>query len=89
MAEADDLRKWKQCVYNDIKAGQPLRTKFASQAIRPEVHQEIAEALKYAKTKFEAKLVFDKHLDPELKASMTLLKYARELRELERDVATP
>jgi hypothetical protein len=81
--EADEIRKWRRCIFNDIENSRELRTKFPSDFIRPEIHAEIEKGLKDVKSRFHAKLLFDRYLDPELKASMTLLSYASELRRIE------
>lgn len=86
--ELIDLRNWKKCIYKDLDLGRKLRTKFPSSYISPELHYEIEEKLKHVSSKFQAKLVFDQYLDPDIKASMILLKHAGELRKIEHAAST-
>lgn len=81
--EISDIRKWRKVIYNDIEFGKELRLYFPSQYIRPEVHKEIEEKLKYVSTKEQAKIVFEEYLDPDIRASMILLGHASNLRKLE------
>lgn len=85
--QIEEIRRWRKCIYRDLEKGRPLRTKFPSDYIKPEIHAEISEALKGVSSKMQAKVLFDIYLDNEIKASMTLLKHARRLREIEHDTA--
>jgi hypothetical protein len=87
LLELEDIRKWRKCIYADLDHGRSLRLKFQSENIRPEVHEEIATLLQKVNSKAAAKLVFDQFIDPELKASMTLVKFAKQLRDLEHDLS--
>lgn len=86
--ELQDIRRWRKCIYKDLEGGRALRTKFPSAYIRPEVHEEISKGLLDVSSKMQAKVLFDVYLDNEIKASMTLLKHARELRQIEHDTAS-
>lgn len=81
-----DIRKWRKCIYKDLENAKPLRTRFPSKYIDASTHEEIAKALEGVTSKHQAKLLFDEYLNPEVKASMLLLKHAAKLRELEYDV---
>ena len=81
--ELEDLRKWQKCVLKDLEDGKPLRTKFASKLISPEVHSMIAESLPAVHSKQQAKALFAQFLNPEVRASMKLLDLALDLRESE------
>lgn len=83
--ELIDLKRWRKCIYRDLEQGKKLRTRFPSEYIDQEIHDEIEKSLKVVNNKFQAKMVFDQFIDPELRASMTLLKYAGKLREIEHD----
>jgi len=83
-----DIRRWKKCVYSDLERGVKIRTKFDSDYIDGQTNEEIADALQKVQSRLQAKLLFDQYLDPEIKASMTLLKFASELRRIEHDVAS-
>lgn len=84
--ESSELRKWRKCIYKDLETGKPLRTRFPSDYIDPATHKTIEGALKKVGSKFQAKLVFDEYLDPQVKASLTLLGYSRELRKIEHEI---
>lgn len=86
--EMQELKRWRKCIYSDLEKGSELRTKFPSNYISSEVHEEISEGLKNVSSKMHAKVLFDQYLDPELKASMTLLKFAKKLREIEHDTSS-
>lgn len=88
-AELVDLRRWKRCVYQDLEMNKPLRAEeFESTAISPEVRKAIIVGLKDVHSRFQAKTLFDLYIDPEIKASMTLLDYASQLRNMEHE-STP
>lgn len=80
-----EVRKWRRCVMNDLKDGKPVRADFETKFVDPETHHDIVEGLKKVNSRFQANLLFNEFLDPELRASMTLLKYSRQLREVEHD----
>ena len=80
-----EVRKWRKCVMNDLDNGKSVRTNFETKYLYPETKEEIAKGLKKVNSRFQADLVFNMFLDPELRASMTLLKFSRKLREAERD----
>lgn len=82
--EMDEIRKWKKVVMKDLEMGRKIRTRFPTELIRPEIHKEIELALSEVNSKQQAKLVFDEYLIP----SMSLMKYATELRELEHDLSS-
>lgn len=79
------LRKWRNCLYNDVKLGRPLRKHFKTNDIDKETYTLIQERIPTLKSFMDVKLFFDQFLDPEVKASMTLLKFSRELKELEHE----
>lgn len=83
--ELEDLRKWRKCVYRDIEDGKELRLKFASEHIKQKVHEAIEKRLISVHSKEQAKLVFDEYLDSKLRASLTLLDHAKELRKIEHE----
>jgi hypothetical protein len=88
-SEDSDLRAWRKAVYKDLEMGRPVRTKFPSEFINEETHKHISETLEHVKSKFQAKILFDQFLDPEIKASMRLLQLASEMRKIEdADIAT-
>lgn len=87
--EIDDLRRWKKAIYQDLEKGRDLRLHFPSDYIRPGIHKEIEERLSDVTSKAQAKVLFDEYIDPEIKASMTLLKFAKEIKDIEKNnVAT-
>lgn len=79
----EDLRRWRKCVYNDLAKGKPIRTRFKSDFIDKETHDEISRSLKGVHSKLQAKYLFDQYLDEEIKTSMKLLKVASKMREVE------
>lgn len=87
--EVAEIRKWRDCIYKDIKMGRDLRTKFESDKIRPDVHEEISKGLRSVHSRFQCKVFFDQYLDPEVKASLTLLRYANKIRTVEKAGLTP
>lgn len=84
-----DIRKWKKCIIADLKAGREMRTRFPSQHIPEDVRANITKGLQYVDSKEKAQVLFDQYLDPHIRASMTLLKYARHLKEVENDLHQP
>jgi hypothetical protein len=82
----NELRKWRRCIINDLKVGKPLRTKFPSEHIPEDVRASIVKGLEHVDNKEKANLVFNQYLDPHVRASMTLLKYAANLKELEHEL---
>lgn len=83
--ELMDLARWRKCVYRDLEKGKPLRTDFQSAYIDPDTQKEIAERLKKVASKFQAKILFDEYIDPEIKATMKLLRFSRDMRRLEHE----
>ena len=79
----DDLKRWRKCVYNDLAKGRPIRVNFKSEFIDAETSGEISEALGGVHSKLQAKYLFDRYLDEEIKTSMKLLKAASQMREVE------
>lgn len=83
--ENSELKAWRKAVYRDLEMGRPLRTKFPSEYISPQIHENISKVLKSVKNKFQARVVFDQYLDPEIKASLKLLEHSSALRKMEKD----
>lgn len=83
--EMRELRLWRGCVMADIKKGKPPRTHFESTIIRPEVMKHISTELAKVNTRFHADLVFSQYLDPEIRASLKLLKFSSSIREVEHE----
>lgn len=78
---ATDLRKWKKCAIADLKADRPARTDFASEHIPDDVRDYVAKGLRMVESPSDVYTLFEKFLDPKLKASYTLLEYAQKIRE--------
>ena len=83
IAEQQDLKRWRTCVYTDLKEGKEPRTAFKSKFIDPEIHEDIAKELATVKSRAHAKILFDRYIDKEMRASMTLLKMAEKMRRIE------
>ena len=81
-----EIRQWRKCVIRDIEAGRALR-KFNAKFIDVPTFETIKEGLKEVHSRFAAKIYFDRFLDPELRASMSLLEYAEELRKVDDDAS--
>ena len=79
----NELRKWRRCIINDLKVGKALRKKFPSDHIPEDVRASIVKGLEHVDTKEKANMVFDQFLDPHVRASMTLLRYAKRLKDIE------
>lgn len=82
-AELAELVKWRKCIYRDLELARPLRMKFPSEFISDDVKKSIQFGLQGVKNRQQAKMLFAEFLDPEIKASMKLLKVAREMRGIE------
>lgn len=80
-----ELRKWRNALYNDLNAGATLRKQFKCFHLDPETQEFIHKGVAHLTNKFQVKIFFDQFLDPEVKASMTLVKYANKLKEIEHD----
>lgn len=88
--EVEELIRWKRAIYQDIEKGRELRVHFPSDYIKPAIHKEIEKRLEEVNSKAQAKILFDEFTVPDIKASLTLLKVAKEIRDIEhKDVATP
>jgi len=83
--EIDDLRKWRKAVLADIKFGREVRTRFPSDYIDEEIHKAISLALVKVHDRLQAKLLFDQFIDPELRASFSLLEYAEKQKQAQND----
>lgn len=81
--EQAELKKWRTCIYNDLKENKPLRKSFKSDKVRPEVIEEISNALEGVTTRLQAKYLFDVYVDPRVKSAMELLGATSELRRYE------
>lgn len=81
--ELDDIKKWRNCVYNDLKFGRPLRKDFQSDNIEEDTYKKIQQGLDAVHSRSQAKLLFDEFIDPDIRASMEMLKIARKMRGLE------
>lgn len=84
-----ELRRWRKCLYKDLDEAKPLRTRFPSKFIRPEIHKTLEEGLKGVSNRFQVKLLFDQFLDQEVKAAMDLLQVADDMREAESAPISP
>lgn len=82
-AELAELVKWRKCIYRDLELARPLRMKFPSEFISDDVKKSLQFGLQGVKNRQQAKMLFAEFLDPEIKASMKLLKVAREMRGIE------
>ena len=82
-AEIMELVKWRRCIYRDLELARPLRTKFPSEHISDDIKKSIQFGLDGVHSKEQAKMLFDEFLDPEIKASIKLLKVARQMRGIE------
>ena len=87
--EEKDIKAWRKVIYRQIEDKKPLKRNFQSGFIKAETHKAISEALEHISTKFQAKILFDQFLDPELKASVRLLQASARLRKLEEDADYP
>lgn len=83
--EMSEIKKWRECVYKDMKINRPVRKHFKAHYIDPETYALIQEGVAKLESRFQAKIFFDQFLDPEVKASMTLLNYASSLRKVEHE----
>lgn len=81
-----DVRRWKKCILADLKNGKELRTRFPADSIPDDVRESIVKGLRFVDTKEKAQVLFDQFLDPHIRSSMTLLKYAQHLREINNDL---
>jgi len=81
--QQEEIKRWRKCVYRDIEAGRDIRTKFPTNKIAADLHEEISKGLENVHSRWQAKVFFDQYLDPEVKASLTLLRYADELHHIE------
>lgn len=81
--EQQDIKRWRKCVYADLEKGRELRINFKSDFIKKETYDLIQEGLKGVTNKFQAKIYFDQFLDPEIKASLRLLKASEDMRRFE------
>lgn len=77
-----DIRKWRKAIFNDLERKKPLRIAFPSDFIDEETHILIEEGLKGVKNKHQAKILFDQFLDPELRASLRLIEYSNQLKQI-------
>lgn len=75
-----DLRKWKKCIISDIKSGRKVRTDFDSEFIPEDVREYIQSNLLFTDTTEKVYTLFEKYLDPQLRASYTLLDYAQKIK---------
>lgn len=80
--ELEEIRRWRKVVFNDIEKGRPIRY-FKTDKISLSTQAEISKALKGVQSRLQAKYLFDQYLDPEIKASMKLLKLASDMRRIE------
>jgi hypothetical protein len=87
-AQIQELVKWRKCIYRDLELARPLRTKFPSLHISDDVKKSIQFGLDGVKNRQQAKMLFDEFLDPEIKASIKLLKVARQMRGIENATLT-
>jgi len=79
-----DLRKWRNCLYKDLRDENPLRiSNFFSRGIPKEVKNQIRDSLKGVSTTHQVKLIFDRYLDQDMKASYKLLALASKMRNIE------
>ena len=79
-----DLRKWRNCLYKDLRDGNPLRiSNFFSRNISKEVKRQIRDSLEGISTTHQVKLIFDRYLDQDMKASYKLLALASKMRNIE------
>lgn len=83
--EIEELKRWRKAALNDIKLGREIRVKFPSEHINEEVHKQVSEALAKAHSRLQVKLLFDQFIDPELRASFSLLDYAEKKRKAQND----
>lgn len=82
-AQQKDIKRWKKVVYNDISQGKAIKANFVSEFIPKETHDMIAKGLQVVKTKAQAKILFDRFLDPDYEAANSLVKVAKQLRRIE------
>lgn len=84
--EVEEIQRWRRAIHNDLDRAKPLRTRFKSDKISPDVHKEISEALEGVHSKKQADLLFNQYTDPEIRTSMKLLEMATQMRKLEENV---
>ena len=81
--EMDDLRRWKKSIYHDIENKRQLRLAFPSRYIPNDKGKDIRKALLGVKTKAEAKTIFDRYLDKDVRSAYKLLNIASAMRKIE------
>ena len=81
--EVEDLKKWRTCVYNDLKFSRPIRTDFETDNIGTDVYSAVRKGLETVNSRSQAKLLFDEFIDPEIRASVELLHITRKMRGIE------
>lgn len=86
--EHEEIKLWRKCVYRDIESGKGPRNDFISSTIRPQIVEKISKGIRTITNKEQARIFFEQFLDPEIKASLTLLEYAQGLRKTEHDITS-
>jgi hypothetical protein len=79
--ELKELRMWRRAVLNDFEKGRELRINFETEYVDKDVVGIIRDELKKTKSKLDAKILFDSFIDPEIRASYTLLEWAKKMKD--------